>query len=428
MFSKENWAIAVYYLLLLFVLVSWKSPIVAPPAPLRILFISAMILPATFKYRDWMAPVLICFTTISRYSFAFSFLPYEVGIVAFVLIVCTYFAYGSLLVHKKTPKYLLVLAIYTLYVDIVTGGQILPITYCLWIIICLYRFVNFKTDFAYKFISFSFSVASLVLSILYLTTRNQFSVLYGDWSEGLERSGWTDPNYFGMAIGMGCVAASVMLFSKKNGLLLKLFYLGTIGTTLAVSLLNASRGAILSIAFAMAVLLFFSNIKRHFKISALLIATVFLIYLFNNGYFDLLIYRIQNDSGGGSGRFDIWVLKLLAYFEEGNILNILFGYGGNFGANQLGVSHFMKTTGSHNDFVAFFVNYGPVGLILLLCILFSPIKQFLKNQRHNTALLACSGYLILCCLTLEPLSFGHLPYYAFIFYIIVISRKYENEQ
>lgn len=422
--KKYNWFIAGYYFLLLIVLISWKSPNVAPPTPLRLAFILAMVFPAIIKYQDWMTPVVICFTAISRYSFSFSYLPYEIGIIAFVMILC------AVIIRRKKvviPSYLMFLALYTFFMDLITGGSVLPITYSLVIIISFFFFVDFQTYFAYKHISLAFCIASVVLSILFLTTRDQFAVTYGEWSAGLERSGWTDPNYFGMAIGMGCVAASIMLFSAKNNLLMKCSYVGVIGLTLVVSVLNASRGAILSIAISMVILLFFSKTKVVYKVLVIILAAMFLVFLFNNGYFALLEYRIQNDSGGGGGRLDIWALKLSAYFEDGNFLNKLFGYGGYYGANRLAVNTSMTTTGSHNDFVAFFVNYGPIGFMLLLYILFAPVHEFLKRQRNNIPLLAVSVYIALCCFTLEPLSFGHLPYFAFIFYAIVISRYYESE-
>lgn len=425
--KKYNYIIAGYYFLLLIFLISWKSPDVAPPTPLRLAFIAAMVLPAIIKYQDWMTPVVICFTAISRYSFSFSYLPYEIGIIAFVMIVCAMLVNVRRPYKNMVPKYLITLILYTFLVDVVSDGSILPITYSLVIIISFFFFVNFKTDFAYKHISLAFCIASVVLSILFLTTRNQYAVVYGEWNAGLERSGWTDPNYFGMAIGMGCVAASIMLFSVKNNLLMKSAYLATIGLSLIASVLNASRGAILSITFSMVLLLFFSKVKTRYKTYVIILTVIFLVYLLNNGYFELLEYRIQNDSGGGGGRLEIWGQKLSAYFEDGNLLNILFGYGGDYGANHLAVKLSMKTTGSHNDFVAFFVNYGPIGLFLLLYLLFTPFYNFWKYQRKNVPLLAASVYLILCCLTLEPLAFGHLPFFAFIFYTIVISRYYEQK-
>jgi O-antigen ligase len=210
------------------------------------------------------------------------------------------------------------------------------------------------------------------------------------------------------------------LFSKEWKELnigLKVVYITAIVISLPTLLLNASRGAMLSVVCAFVFLSMFSKIKPWQKIGIVLMGAVGVIYLYNNQYFDLLLYRIENDSGGGSGRTEIWEAKFRA-FSQGNIAQILFGNGYYGGMTITG-----RYMGFHNDFVGFLVEYGIVGLCLLLYMLYYPIRMFFKRGIIQPDVMVIVFYLATCFITLEPFGLALLPYYSFYMYALLLSNR-----
>ena len=66
-----------YYLFLLVILCTWFSTIVAPPMPIRLVYLAALIIPAYLYAPNLIVPVLICFTGIAAYGFSCSYMPTE---------------------------------------------------------------------------------------------------------------------------------------------------------------------------------------------------------------------------------------------------------------------------------------------------------------------------------------------------------------
>ena len=66
-----------YYFLLLIVLCSWVSPTLAPPMPLRLVYLIALVLPAILKAPQMLVPVLACFTALGTYGISCSYMPTE---------------------------------------------------------------------------------------------------------------------------------------------------------------------------------------------------------------------------------------------------------------------------------------------------------------------------------------------------------------
>ena len=68
------------------------------------------------------------------------------------------------------------------------------------------------------------SLVTLVLSTYFIIFQDRFTEDYYAQGSGLERSGWMDPNYFGMVIGMGTVAAMVQITKYRElGIIEKFF-------------------------------------------------------------------------------------------------------------------------------------------------------------------------------------------------------------
>ena len=148
-----------------------------------------------------------------------------------------------------------------------------------------------------------------------------------------------------------------------------------------------------------------------------------MVFLYNNSYFELLEYRVESDSTG-SGRTVIWERRLTEFFQ-GSSLRLLFGYGHD-AAMTLGTTPYR--IGSHNDYVAFLVEYGLIGLASFLYMLAFPIIKILRKGGlvGLYQVLTLSVYIAVGCLTLEPFTLGRIPFYMFYLYIILVANKYHK--
>lgn len=418
-----------YYIFLLLIFASRQGN-TAPSLIIRLAFMVLAILPTVLTNKVSYPAVITLFFTLTLYGFAYSYMPYTLSLYVFVTLLMTIFIRFKYCLKTKIPFHLLFFPIYIFLVDSISGigrsGSVLfeDSVYCFMIVLCFLSMPVPKTSTSLKQLSLVFIVISIVLSIYFLLNREAFAVSY-DYSGKYERSGWIDPNYFGTILGMGVVIAFSKLLDRnkdRKNRTEDILSFAAIMLTLPVLLLNASRGAILSVIVAGVVLFMFAKAKIWHKFLIIIVAILVLIYLYNNQYMDLLAYRIANDGTGGSGRLSIWSSKLAA-FSRGSLFNILFGYGYVGGLNVSG-----RLIGFHNDYVAFLVDYGIVGFFLFMYMMFYPLMQVPRKSYVYPRILSITLYLSVTCLTLEPLTAGRLPY--FIFYLLALlytySRPYES--
>ena len=66
-----------YYLFLMVILCTWTSTVAAPPTPVRLLFLTALIVPILFNNTQLLIPVLACFSAVASYGFSCSYMPTE---------------------------------------------------------------------------------------------------------------------------------------------------------------------------------------------------------------------------------------------------------------------------------------------------------------------------------------------------------------
>lgn len=418
----KNKYIILYYCVLLSILISWTDMMSAPAMVLRIAFLIAFALPAAI-FKNWIPIVFSCFMTVATQGFAYSYFPSGLNYYGY----CAIFTILIISISNKDsrfsniPAIVYILAALVTLVDLITSSGIGPFTYLSFLIVSVLYGLDEKVNIGNKW-SFAFALATLVLSAAFMLNRDKFISIY---DEGYERTSWTDPNYFGMVLGMGTVSSvNELLFRyKEKKILLKILYIATIVLSLPVLFLNASRGAILSVSVGVIISLFFSKTKTIYKAIAICAMSFFLIYLYTSQYLDLFLYRVNNLQGGTTtnGRFEIWESKVNAFFDEGSFFNYIFGVGYEDAINYGAKMRF------HNDFVAFFVEYGFIGLVLFLSFLLAPLKSFYRNNTRNTAFVSCYFYLIFCLFSLEPFSIGTISFALFYSYTLYLSNHSVNE-
>ena len=123
---------------------------------------------------------------------------------------------------------------------------------------------------------------------------------------------------------------------------------------------------------------------------------------------------MEFDEGhGGTGRTDIWAIKLQSYCQLG-FLDQLLGIGYQNGM-RLGFGY---ARGFHNDYIAFLVEYGILGLIAYIGFMIS----FLMKAKNFWTVFSIVIYVVTTGATLEPISGGMLVYFCFLFYGKLIAK------
>ena len=115
-----------------------------------------------------------------------------------------------------------------------------------------------------------------------------------------------------------------------------------------------------------------------------------------------------------------WSLSLpgRSAFSNGNPLKWIFGYGHVGGANIGGVH-----IGFHNDDSGFLVDYGIIGLGMLLYMLYYPIRIIPKGSIEKPSVIALVVFLATCFVTLEPLLTGIMAYFTFYMYALLLAKN-----
>lgn len=408
--------LVLYYFILLVIqlfLTNMESP---PPTFLRLAFMVAVIGPVI--YQKLLPSIIILFYTTSVYHFAYAYMPYD--LYWYLLFCIVGFLLATSNNHIGVPIALPIMAILTFFVNMLTSGVIENITFTL-LIITFFCTLTSKYESSHQtLLPVSFLICSVALSILFLMNLSTFAVEYS--SSGLERSGWTDPNYFAMVLGAGFISGLLLISKKTNSYFLLVSMIIALIVTFVSIILLASRGAILAIILALIVFLLQVKMKRSSKIIFVVISCVILLISFRSNLLELFLYRIENDSvGGGSGRVDIWTHKLGLFFSESSILQLFFGHGLK-GGYDIGGGH----VGVHSDYIAILLDYGIIGAIVFLVILFAPILSVFKNPNHKSHVWVIMVYLFCCLLTLEPLATGNLVFWGLYYYAWTLSRMLQK--
>lgn len=413
--KNNNRYLYIYYFILLLILLL-RDSVDAPSVILRVAYLIAFLFPLIFAHKEIFPAILTCFMVVGTYGYAFNYMPYEMYTYFVMSLLCMTFTRRQYKYKQISIVFILALVLILLR-NFFDSYQFHNIFYCV-ASVGIFALTSQKdnNERGYSML-YCFVIISLALSLLYLFNYERFIEDYNKGA-GLERAGWIDPNYFSCIIGMG-ILSSIILMIRKNGLVFwkKLILVLTILLSFIAQVLMASRGGILAVSMGMGILIFFSNIKFKYKVLSVLLIVAFVIWMNANDYFTLLEYRIQNDDGTGSGRLDIWKSKFQAFTIDANVLTWLFGLGHKTAFELTGSGN--QGVGFHNDFIAIFCAYGIVGLVVFLYWYIYPLYRSI--QRDKFIVFAMLLYMVVVSMTLEPMSYGYLPYYSFFYTIILVS-------
>ena len=418
--NRINKYIIIYYAILLLIM-AIRTSMSAPNAIIRLVYLLAFFIPIVFKYTKLYLPCVVIFMTVCTYNFAFGYLPYDISAYFYITLVSWIITTAT---NTKKLANISTLFFVVLYyvgsINILYGGSLSHAFYGMAAVAIGMLITGNDIRFNRFAMLNCFSIISLVLSAIYLYNYESFLETYSQ-VDGQERSGWNDPNYFSCVIGAGVVTSLILLLKERNStIFIKIFWIITIVVSFVAQALLASRGGVLSVGVTALILIIFSNIGKFYKVILVLLISIFIIVLYTNDYFELLLYRIENDTSGGSGRIDIWNLKISTFISDGNVFSWLFGVGHDQ-AVKLGTSS--GAIGFHNDYLAILCGYGIVGLLTFVYLLFVRPFRYIYNDR--TTVLALVIYLAVTCFTLEPISSGRITFIGFYALILICSKVKE---
>jgi hypothetical protein len=306
--------------------------------------------------------------------------------------------------------------------DLFFKGEYSPIVTIVFIAILMHFISGSDLVRSSNLLPLSFIFLSITLSCWILFVPAARMNIYNRLGD-FEQVGWQDPNYFGCALGMGLVVAVQELLLVRKNTFYSLLSLLTIVLSIFSLLTIASRGMILSAVASTGIMLLFSKANKSTKVITIAAMALFIIVLYNSDYLDFVLDRFNADDGTGGNRTPIWTRKISAFFQEGNVLNYLFGFGQR-GGFVLGFGSSGAST--HNDFISALIYYGFTGLLLMILAFIHPIKSCAKSVRPQ--IVALLVYLLMCSMTIEPLASGRITYIAFFFYITQLARVSRQPQ
>lgn len=388
----------------------------SPNIVIRMAYLAALVLPL-IKNVSMYPVVVLCAFCISKHTFAYPFMPtempyYEALSLAFAFIVLSKHGFKSMI----NPLFIVIL-VYLAIDEVILQGYISLLVIHLFVLILFYFISEENIGNCSKHLQWVFIILSLALSYWILFCPEARINTYNSVGD-MEQVGWRDPNYLGCALGMGLVIAiKELLLGVRTKYYTYILIVTVIMSSIALLGL-ASRGMTVAVAICVVLLLFFSKTKSRTKVLAIVGIVAFMVFLYTNKYVDFVIARFNADNGTGSGRTILWVSRLSSFAEEGNLLKWLFGFGIEQGC-RLGLKGTMMA--NHNDFVAILVYYGFTGLFLFICALIYPLRKCSNRIKPTIAVFII--YLVVCSMSIEPLSAGNIAYMGFYFYLTQIARQ-----
>lgn len=401
-----NKILLAYYTFLTIVLISWSDPVALPPFAFRLAFLLMVVVPLYIWARDYFVPVLFFFVILSSSNHAVSYMPVSGPYLAICTLAAAVFFRPLNIREVSLPKSFYLLLILVTIVDLSYGYRIETLSFSILLVIiashCLLTSNTIKMIESMKGV---FVLISLILSVEYFIWGDQFTMSIAADNQVFERMSWSDPNYFSCLLGFGpLISINELVNSRKSKIYRILFYLITFILTCYVMVSMASRGAIVALSIALIVMALFSDVSVWRKICLVLFLLLSFIALSHYGVLDLLFARFSGGDGTAGSRTLIWATKWNNY-SRSDFVHLLFGYGLSDGL-LLGYSH---VQGFHNDYLAFLVCYGIVGLLLFLGVLLFPLLSHDSKVRRKF-IIPYLSYVAIVCLSLEPISSGSFIY------------------
>lgn len=397
----------VYYLVLGIIQALWTNLSVFPPTVLRLGMIVAVFAP--IYWRSSLILFAIPFSMILRGNLStdYQYLPniYSYGFYILVELSAIAVHYKKLQwSNLKVMKPFVLLMFYIGFIDFIFNGEIGPYAIHIFIAILLMPFIRKNRDF--HLLSASLIMVCAILAIYYIIMFDNFLETWSK-SQGIERSGWNDPNYFSTLLDYGFLVAIMYLMGYlKSDLWIfnKVILMCVSVAIFAAVVMTASRAGFLCFVILFVVVAVTTKMKWYWYLLGSCVVWGVILYMYNEGTFDVLLYRFfeQGNLESGGDRTNIWELGISNFFNQ-DFSNVLLG-GGYWHRVNL-------TNGKdlHNEFVSILLDYGLIGIFLFMYFILSScsfgIRAFV--QRNISVL-----FFVLALMSLSPFQNVYICFLA----------------
>lgn len=371
----------------------------------RIGFLFLVILP-TIVRPNFLPAALTLFLSVSITSFS-QILPTTEWYYLILLPVFIFLGYRKKLlsITRGSSIYLYYFIVSMLCFDVTSG-----IIMCLVAVLLGYLI---KTEHDVNIMFYAFMLVSLILSLQYILNFEYFALGYRS-DQGLERATWSNPNIYGLTIGCGGVLSGAYLMKhlriERSLLTMVISILTIIAVTIAL-IMNASRGAFLCYATCILFFSLFGNLKMIYKVLIVLLGICGIYYLYSAGVFDVLLYRMADDTAStGGGRTIIWVNKFNAFMQNSNVLQLLFGIG------MTECISLAVPLSTHNDLVTSLIAFGIFGLLLFTIVISTPFRIGFKKDAPLA--IGLSIFIFLESSLAEPFFRGNFLFIMFYLFVL----------
>lgn len=221
-------------------------------------------------------------------------------------------------------------------------------------------------------------VAGVICIILYVFGDRTAVGEYGSRTSMIIMGTATDPNEFASVFIVPLSLLLLNILNKKGPWTLQIVIMVA---ALYCVLMSGSRGALIATAIAMLITLIHSGKVNIKTLLIIVVAGSFVLFI----SFQYILPLIPDDvltrmsleallKDGGSGRGDLWT-DAIRKIWDGSIFRMLFGYG-QYGltVGTKGVSQTM-----HNQFIQQLSNYGIIGLLLYMILIYKSYKSIRMN-------------------------------------------------
>lgn len=228
-----------------------------------------------------------------------------------------------------------------------------------------------------KKVNFCWLIAGQVGALLFLLGERADVGMYTSRTSLMIAGTATDPNEFSSIFIISIALSIYYLLSNKEKVWMKLFCIVSSIMQIYAVFLCGSRGALISIVVTVIIAVFL-NIKPSIKTILFMIVSIVIIYIVLLKYIiplipEDIIARLSLQAlveDQGSGRMQLW-FEALDKIWNGPIWRLLLGYGhGGLVVKVIG-----GTSTMHNQLLQQLANYGMIGLILFLWLLWTTFQS-----------------------------------------------------
>lgn len=404
-----------YYIILGIIQALWTNPSTFPPLPFRLLMVGLVFGPMLFKKQCVIFGIPFFLILRGQLSTDYQYLPdihsynfYIPLLLILLLIHCRKIQIQQVKVFLP----LITMIFYMWVVDLLGVGSCGNYVINLFIALLFSTFLSSKEDS--NILACALIAICALLAVYYLLMYDKFLETW-NYSEGIERSSWNDPNYFSTLLSVGFFLSSLQLLNYINtGFFLYNKY--TLVVLMCICylaiVLTASRSGFL-VSSIILIIIIMSKSRLHLStlLYFILISFAFIYFMYVYGAFDTLIYRMfeQGNMDTAGNRTTIWQ-EVVQNYQMQPFYNQVFG-GGYW--------HRVKLSGGmemHNELMAIWADYGYVGLAIFISLIVSMISS--KNTSFNIRLISTFFY-VMMILSLSPFQYVNIGF----FIVWIFSQK-----